>query len=82
MQVFGYKKDSEELMELGEVTFLSNIEELEKLIRFFQETKAQHSKAAKEIESFHSHFRDWDTAWQEGSADIIVAQTKAPEGGS
>ena len=81
MKVFGYQKDKknlveEDLMELREVSFLSNIEELEKLITFLQEIKTQHSKLANkfinETDLCHSHFRDWDTSWETGSVDVII----------
>ena len=75
MRVFGYNKDCEELIELQEVSFLSNIEELEKIIRFLQDKKEQHIKVTNETDLYHSHFRDWDIAWKDGSVDIIIATT-------
>lgn len=80
MRVYGYQKDSEELIELGEVTFVSNIEGLEKIIEFFQEVKAQHSRVANGTDMCHSHLRDWDFAWKKGTIDIIVATTFCGKG--
>jgi flagellin-specific chaperone FliS len=71
VKVFGYKNDSEELIELEEVSFQSDIEELDKIIKFLQEVKEQHSKVIGETELCHSHFRDWDVDWKAGSTDII-----------
>lgn len=46
MKVFGYQKDSDELIELQDVSFQSNIKELNKIITFLQNIKEQHSKLA------------------------------------
>ncbi|WP_300304554.1 hypothetical protein [Anaerosolibacter sp.] len=75
MKVFGYQKDSEELIELQEVSFQSDIRELDKIIEFLQEVKEHHSKVIGEVELCHSHFRDWDVGWKAGSTDIIVVTT-------
>ena len=64
MKVFGYQKDSEELIELQEVSFQANIKELNKIITFLQNIKEQHSKLAGKGELCHSHFRDWYVEWQ------------------
>jgi hypothetical protein len=76
LKVFGYQKDNEGLMELQEVSFQSDIIELDKIIKFLQEVKEQHSKGIGEVELCHSHFRDWDDEWKVGSTDIIVVTTK------
>lgn len=75
MIVFGYQYDSEDLIELQEVSILGSIRELDKMIKFLQEVKEKHSKVSDEVELCHSHFRDWDTEWKEGTADIIVITT-------
>ncbi|OZM57721.1 hypothetical protein CIB95_04975 [Lottiidibacillus patelloidae] len=75
MKVFGYQKDSEKLMELEEVTFQTDIKELDKIIKFLQVIKEQHSKVNGEVEC-HSHFRDWDDQWNDNSTDLIVVTTK------
>ncbi len=72
MKVFGYQKDSEELIELQEVTFQSDIEGLNKIIKFLHEVKEQCSKVVGEVDLCHSHFRDWDVDWKAGSTDIII----------
>ncbi len=79
MKVFGYQKDSEELIELEEVSFQSDIGGLDKIIKFLQEVKEQHSKVIGEVELCHSHFRDWDVDWKAGSTDIIVVTTSKDE---
>jgi hypothetical protein len=72
MKVFGYQKDSEDLIELQEVSFQCNITELDKVIQFLQNVKEQHGKVIDEVELCHSHFRDWDVEWKADSTDIIV----------
>ncbi|MFT9497618.1 hypothetical protein [Anaerosolibacter sp.] len=79
MKVFGYQKDGEELIELQEVSFQSDIRELDKIIEFLQEVKEHHSKVIGEVELCHSHFRDWDVGWKAGSTDIIVVTTSKDE---
>lgn len=79
MKVFGYQKGSEELIELQEVSFQSNIVELDKLIKFLQEVKEQHSKVTGEARLCHSHFCDWDVDWKAGFTDIIVVTTSKDE---
>jgi hypothetical protein len=75
LKVYGYQKNIEDLIELQEVSFQSDIKELDKLIKFLQEVKEQHSKINGEVELCHSHFRDWDIEWKAGSTDIIVVTT-------
>lgn len=72
MKVFGCQFDGEDLIELQEVSFQLNIRELDKLINFLQQVKEQHSKVIGEVEMCHSHFRDWDTEWNDGTVDVIV----------
>ncbi len=79
MKVFGYQKESEELIELEEVSIQSDIGGLDKIIKFLQEVKEQHSKVIGEVELCHSHFRDWDVDWKFGSPDIIVVTTSKDE---
>ncbi|SMD16455.1 hypothetical protein [Sporomusa malonica] len=79
MKVFGYQKDSEILIELQEVTFQSDIKELDKIIKFLLNVKEQHSKVTVKEELCHSHFRDWDIEWQANSTDIIVVTTSNDE---
>lgn len=79
MKVFGYQYDSEDLEELQEVTFQVNIRELDKLIEFFQQVKEQNSKVNGEDQMCHSHFRDWDAEWKNGTADVIVVSTSKSE---
>lgn len=76
MKVYGYQKDSENLIELHKVSFQLDIKELDKIIGFLQEVKEQHSKVIEKDELCHSHFRDWDGEWKAGSTDIIVVTTK------
>ena len=79
MKVFGYQKDSENLIELQEISFQSNMKELDKIIKFLQNVKEQHRKVMNEVELCHSHFRDWDPEWKPNSTDIIVVTTSNNE---
>ena len=73
MKAFGYQKDSEELLELCDVSIYASIGEIEKIIQFLQEIKIQHSEVVNGTDICHTHFRDWDIEWDESSPDIIVA---------
>ena len=73
MKLFGYEKDSDKLIELQEATFLSDIEELDKLIEFLKDVKEKHCKVVEKTELCHSHYRDWDVEWKDCSPDIIIA---------
>jgi len=79
MKAFGYQKDSEELIELQEVSFQTDIEGLDKLIKFLQKVKEQHIKVIGKSEICHTHFRDWDVDWKADSTDIIVVTTSKVE---
>ena len=80
VKVFGYQKNGENLIELQEVSFQSDIKELDKIIKFLQDVKEQHSKVIDEVELCHSHFRDWDVEWKVDSPDIIVVTTSNDKG--
>lgn len=79
MKVFAYQKDSENLIELQEVTFQSDIKELDKIIKFLKNVKEQHGKVTVKGGLCHSHFRDWDVEWQANSTDIIVVTNSNDE---
>lgn len=72
LKVFGYEEGSEDLLELEEVSFQCNITEVDKMIKFLQYVKEEHSKINPEFGLCHSHFRDWDDKWKANSVDIIV----------
>ena len=79
VKVFGYQKDSENLIELQEISFQCSITELENIIKFLLNVKEQHTKVIDEVELCHSHFRDWQVEWKPGSTDIIVVTTSNGE---
>lgn len=72
MKVFGYQKDTENLIELQEVSILSNIKELDRIIEFLKDIKEKHNNLVGKTELCHSHYRDWDAEWKIGTPDIIV----------
>lgn len=79
IKAFGYQYDSENLIELQEVTFMLDKIELEKIIKFLQQVKEEHSKINNETEYCHSHYRDWDTEWKDETADFIIVTTSKSE---
>lgn len=72
MKIFGYQKDGENLLKLEEVSIECNIEELENIAKFLCEAKNNHAAVADKTDMCHSHFRDWDSTWKKGEADLIV----------
>jgi hypothetical protein len=79
MKVYGYINNSSDLLELQEVSFQSNIQELDKLINFLQVVKEQHSNEIGKTDMCHTHFRDWDDEWQTGTTDIIIVTSLKKE---
>lgn len=72
MKAYGYQENSNNLLELEEVSFECDIEELDEIIKFFQYVKEEHSKVRLETELCHSHLRDWKDGWKKDLTDIIV----------
>jgi len=71
MKIYGYGKNSSELIELSEASIVASAAELNELVRLLQE--AIHRKKNKSISpSAHLHFRDSYKELEEGSADLIV----------
>lgn len=78
MKIFGYQKESEDLIELQEISFQADIKELDKMIKFLQSVKEEHGKVVLRTKEdmCHSHFRDWDGEWLISDPDIIVVTKK------
>lgn len=72
MQVCGYKRNSDDYVELREASLICSIDEIEKMIKFMQYVKERHSKGAGEEGIYYSHYRDWDKTWNPESTDIIA----------
>ena len=72
MNIYGYSKKGKKLKKLREVTFECSISELERIIDFLVSVNAEHKAVAGETEYCHSHYRDWEKKWIQGSPDIIV----------
>ncbi|WP_430885861.1 hypothetical protein [Fusibacter sp. JL216-2] len=75
MKVYGYQKNSDDLIELNEVSIMGDIEELEKLVNYFKHVLDEHGKVSDDTEMCHSHIRDWDDKWDDNQPDIIVVTT-------
>lgn len=56
MQVYGYKKDSDEFVELQEASIECKIKELDSIIEFLQNTREEHKKAMGKTKICHSHY--------------------------
>lgn len=74
MKVYGYKKGSEELIELSEVSLLCTMSELEKMAGFVNNVKKEQDLLGTS-DYFHAHYRDWDREWEKGSSDLIIVTT-------
>lgn len=72
MKIYGYKKDNEDLIELSEISIMSNISELKNLLNYLQDVIQEHSTVVREAELCHSHLRDWCERWKDGQPDIII----------
>ena len=72
MKLWGYEKDSENLIRLKEATFDGTLEELEELINFLKYVQEEHMKVAQKTDMCQSHFRDWSSDWNTEDSDFIV----------
>jgi len=75
MKVYGYEKSNEDFVELREASIECTMDELDRIIKFLQNTKEQHNKAKGKTEICHSHYRDWDKEWSKEQSDIIIFTT-------
>ncbi|QSX06712.1 hypothetical protein JYG23_04470 [Sedimentibacter sp. zth1] len=73
MKIYGYEKNNEDMIELNEISIMSNINELKNLVSFLQNVVESHSNVVGETEMCHSHLRDWDENWDISQPDIIIA---------
>lgn len=79
MKVYGYQKNGEDLIELEEVSIMSNINELKNLLNYLQDVVQQHTEVVSKTELCHSHLRDWDNNWKLGQPDIIIVTQNTME---
>ena len=75
MQIYGYQKDVDTLINLEEVSLQCTLEELDDIIGFLTKTREEHAKVIEKTSMCHSHFRDWNSAWKQGNPDLIVVTT-------
>jgi len=68
MNIYGYKKESDELLELSEISLECSIEELDSIIDFLK--YAKDLKIKNKDKYGHEHFKDW--AKEEKLVDIII----------
>ncbi len=72
MEIYGYQKSGDDLLELKEMSLLCTIEELGKVIDFLEEVKKTHTMVRDKTDICHSHYRDWNLQWKKGEPDIII----------
>ena len=68
MNIYGYKKESDEIVELSEISLKCSVEELDSIIDFFK--YAKDLKIKNQDYYGHEHFQDW--AKEEKLVDIII----------
>ena len=79
MQIYGYQKDEDTLIDLEEVSLQCTLEELDDIIAFLTKSREDHKAVAKKTSMCHSHLKDWNLAWRQGNPDIIVVTTNDKE---
>lgn len=75
MQIYGYQKDVDTLINLEEVSLQCTLEELDDIISFLTKSREEHANVIEKTSMCHSHFRDWNSEWKQGNPDIIVVTT-------
>ncbi len=75
MKIFGYCNDDDEhIVELKEISFLGNSEELKRVAEFIAYSASQISIHKEKYD--HEHYRDYDKHWNKSEPDIIVVSQK------
>lgn len=72
MKIYGYKKNSDEFVELEEASVECDLLELDNIIKFLKNVKDEHNKVSNKTDICHSHYRDWCKHWNKNDTDIIV----------
>jgi hypothetical protein len=76
MKIYGYSASGRFIKNMKEATFSCDINDIDKLLSFLLFVKEKHTKTCQANEKtdtyIHSHFRDWDKDWKNGSSDFIV----------
>ena len=75
MQIYGYQKKVDTLINLKEVSLQCTLEELDDIISFLIKSSEEHADVIGKASMCHSHFRDWNSTWKQGNPDIIVVTT-------
>ena len=55
MKIYGYKKESDDFIELKEVSIECSIDTLDKVIDFLKQTRKLHNSVKDKTEICHSH---------------------------
>lgn len=72
MKIYGSRVDDEESVQLKEVIFNCNVEEIQELITFLEIVKERHESYLKTDGECHTHYRDWNKEWEIDLPDIVV----------
>ena len=73
MNIYGYKKGADHLMEMKEVTMQCNPKELNEIILFLCYVRDEWACLDGDTVDSYSHFRDWKVDWEKENGDLIVA---------
>lgn len=80
MRAFGYRQgddESEEPLELREVTLMCSGEDLRRLYNFIEKVLVSRSvDGSIDNGDWHEHFRDRDGQWTKKESDVILFVTK------
>ncbi len=75
MQIYGYQKNGDVLINLEEVSLQCTLEELDDIINFLTKLRKEHADVLGKTNICHSHYKDWKMEWNQGDPDLIVVTT-------
>lgn len=76
MKIFGRTEKGTESLALKEVVMECSVEEIGRLLSFFEMVKERHDYYADISDECHTHFRDWEKEWETSDPDLIIVTTQ------
>lgn len=76
MKLYGYEKNNDNILELSEITVVSSVTELRKLVNFLEDTITESEKFVVNSDMSHFHLSDWDKEWDRNNPEIIIVQDR------
>ena len=70
MKIYSYQEESEEFLNLQEISFVAKSEELSEVVRFLQ--KAIELQKSGKSDEDHIHLKDEWYGWNDSYPDIVV----------